>query len=136
MAKKNKKEEDKEVKQDKKTKKVEQSIWTVSINSQTLFKKAVDGRTVLLGMTAEENKKVKKVMDKAIDELAKILENRTTRHEAPPEKEQVTGAVDNLTPNVSEEERKSTSENGESKKKESTKNGGGSDDSMFDKLKS
>lgn len=71
-------------------KEFEQSNWTVKINSQLLYKKAVDGRTVLLSMTAEENEKVAEVMSKAIDDLAEILKSRTTQHEAPPKKEQVT----------------------------------------------
>lgn len=71
-------------------KKFEQSIWSVRINSQLLYKKTVDGRTILLGMTAEENKKVEEVLDKAIDEIADILKKRTTKHEAPEKKEQVT----------------------------------------------
>lgn len=72
------------------TEQVEQSIWSVRINSQILYQTAVDGRTILLGMTAEENMKVKEVMEKAIDDLAKILEKRTTQHQAPQKKEPVT----------------------------------------------
>lgn len=69
---------------------VEQSIWTVKINSQTLYKKLVDGRTILLGMTSEENEKVKEIMDKAIDDLSEALKKRTTTHDAPATKEQIT----------------------------------------------
>lgn len=69
---------------------VEQSFWTVSVNRQLLFKKAIDGRTILLGMTADEHQSVAKVMDKAIDDIAEILKDRTTEHKATPKKEQVT----------------------------------------------
>lgn len=72
--------------------KVEQSIWTVKINSQTLYKKLVDGRTILLGMTSEENQKVAEILDRTIDEISKLLEKRTTEHEYTPSKQQVTSA--------------------------------------------
>lgn len=83
-------------------KQVEQSIWAVKINAQTLYRKAVDGRTILLGMTQEENEKVAEVMDKAISDVAKILEKRTTQHELSQAKEQVT-TVDNSRPTEEKE---------------------------------
>ena len=84
-------------------KQVEQSIWSVRINAQLLYKKAVNGRTILLGMTAEENKKMAEVMSRAIDDIAKILEKRTTQHGATAEKEQVTMVGDIVKQEVDEE---------------------------------
>lgn len=90
-------------KSEKGNKQIEQSIWTVRVNSQLLYKKPINGRTILLGMTAEENKKVEEIMDKAIEDLAKALKKRTTIHKAPEKKEQVT-RVDASKPEISEEE--------------------------------
>lgn len=97
------------IEEEKESVEVEQSIWSVKINSQLLYKKAVNGRTILLGMTSEENEKVAEVMEKAIDELARVLENRTTQHEAPISKEQLT-IVDSINSEVSINAKESTEE--------------------------
>lgn len=113
VKKKSKKEEIvKESEQTQGAKEVEQSIWTVKINSQILYKKAVDGRTVLLSMTKDEKEKVAEVMSKAIDELVEILESRTTQHEAPPKREQVTRVDSTKKETVDEEEESAESDDG------------------------
>lgn len=70
-----------------------ESIWTVWINTQLLYKKMHNGRTILFGMNEGELKKVANIMDNAIDELAEILKDRTKIREIEvQEKEQITVA--------------------------------------------
>ena len=59
---------------------MEQILWSVRAGNQTLYKVFLSGRTRLDNMSAEETKKVKDVMEKAVDDLTKILEKRTTQH--------------------------------------------------------
>ena len=59
---------------------MEQTLWSVRAGSQTLYKIFLPGRTRLDNMSLEEHEKVKEVMGKAVDDLAKILEKRTTQH--------------------------------------------------------
>lgn len=70
-----------------------QSIWTVRINSQLLYKKALNGRTILFGMNEGDYNKVANIMDNAIAELAEILKDKTQMREIEvEEKEQLTVA--------------------------------------------
>lgn len=62
------------------TKEMEQTIWSVRVGSQTLYKVFLPGRTRLDNMSAEENKKAKDVLSEAIDTVAGILKDRTTQH--------------------------------------------------------
>ena len=112
-----KKEEAKKTEEEKKDVKYEESVWTVKINSQILYKKPVEGRTVLLGMTREEMDEVEEVLDEAIEELTKVLKDRTTMHKAPEEKEQIT-RVDAAPPESTAEE--SGSEDDEEEKSDNS----------------
>lgn len=114
---------DKEAEKKESSGEFEQSIWSVRINSQILYKKPVDGRTVLLGMTSEETQKVEKVLDEAIEELSEILEKRTTMHKAPKEKEQIT-RVDATAPEVPPEEKEKDEIKVDEDKKTSKKKSG------------
>jgi hypothetical protein len=117
--------------------KYEQSMWSVRINSQTLYKKPIDGRTILLGMNPDEQEKVAEVLDKAFDELSKILEKRTTMHEAPEESEQIT-QVDTTEivagHSKTSEAEKATKESSEEKSSKDDKDDG--EDSLLGKLSS
>lgn len=87
-------EEIQEIEKNKKAKEFEKTIWSVNVGSQTLYKAHLDGRTRIANMSLEENKQVADILDKAIADLAKILEKRTTQHEVVAKKEQVTRAAD------------------------------------------
>ena len=67
-------------KKTKQKQEMEQTVWSVRVGSQTLYKVHFDGRTRLDNMSAEENKKVGEVLSEAIDTVAKILKDRTTQH--------------------------------------------------------
>lgn len=69
-----------ETKETKQKQEMEQTIWSVRVGSQTLYKVYLDGRTRLDNMSVEENKKVGEVLSEAISTVAKILEGRTTQH--------------------------------------------------------
>ena len=69
-----------ETEETKQKQEMEQTVWSVRVGSQTLFKVYLDGRTRLDNMSAEENKKVGGVLSEAIGTVAKILEGRTTKH--------------------------------------------------------
>lgn len=67
-------------KKTKQRQEMEQTVWSVRVGLQTLYKVHLDGRTRLDNMSAEENKKVEEVLSEAIDTVAKILKDRTTQH--------------------------------------------------------
>jgi len=69
-----------ETEETKQKQEMEQTVWSVRVGSQTLFKVYLDGRTRLDNMSAEENKKVGEALSEAISTVAKILEGRTTQH--------------------------------------------------------
>lgn len=71
-----------ENKEEEQKQEIEQTMWSVRVGPQTLYKVYLDGRTRLDNMSAEENKKVAEILGPAIEAVAKILKDRTTQHVA------------------------------------------------------
>jgi len=102
--KKNKKnEQDQQAKSVEATEEMEKTIWTVRVGTQILYRAHLEGRTNLIDIGKDESEKVDEVLSKAIGDVAKILEKRTTQHKLAPQKEQIT-RVDAAVPETNGEE--------------------------------
>lgn len=82
---------------------VEQTIWTVKVGSQTLYKTHLKGKTRLDNMSVEENKRVEEILGKAIKDIAMLLKDRTIISSATEETEEASEVYEE-TSDVNEEE--------------------------------